>query len=78
MLKNARRGNDDSGADSVTARIVCTRDSGMRYKVILTRNGLDYAEHRFLTIRECEAFVRQSTPAPPVRCTLYDREAGEA
>lgn len=63
---------------SITGRVVRTPRCEMPYKVVLIHDADECTEHAFATMRECEAFIRRNTPSPAARCTLYDREAGEA
>ena len=51
---------------------------GKPYKVVLIPAVCPGTERKFATMREAEAFIRQSTPAPsPALSTLYDRPASE-
>ena len=61
----------------VSGRVVRTPESEMPYKVVLT-DVAGSTEHDFPTMRECELFIRDNTPAPPVRSTLYDRDPPKA
>ena len=61
-----------------SGRIVRTPGCDMPYKVVLTRIDGGNTEHAFVTIHECETFIRRNTPPPAARCTLFDHEAGEA
>lgn len=74
------QGNDSSIKRKATAvaRIVQTRDAELPYKVVFTDEDGLTTEHAFDTIQECESFVRQRTPIPAKRSTLYDRKAGES
>jgi hypothetical protein len=67
--KVAEEGWDNEGGRSspTGCRIVQTPDSALRYKVVLAQAGEACTEHAFASIRECEAFIRCNTPAPPER-----------
>ena len=59
---------------TAVGRVVLTPRDDMPYKVVLT-DAVESTESAFATMQECEAFIRDNTPAPAERCTLYDREA---
>ena len=44
--------------------IVYTPNDAFPYKVLLIHRGRPDSEHPFATMREAEAFIRHSTPAP--------------
>ena len=59
---------------STKGLIVSTPNAELPYKVILKHEGLPDTERYFATMRECEAFVRRSTPSPLPHSTLRDQQ----
>jgi hypothetical protein len=61
----------------VAGRVVRTVGQ-LPYKVVMMPSVFPGTEPRFATMREAEAFIRRSTPAPARALSdLYDRTAGE-
>jgi hypothetical protein len=71
----ARREEDPRSNEGSSDLVVSTPGSRLPYKAVLSHQGRKDSEHAFPTIREAEAFIRRNTPVPPVRRTLYDRDA---
>ena len=63
----------------VSGRVVRTLGSKRPYKVVMIPAVCPGTEPSFATMREAEAFIRRSTPAPARALSdLYDRAAGES
>jgi len=67
--------NEGGQLASSSGLVVSTPGSDLPYKAILRHPGGNDSEHPFSTMREAEAFIRRNTPVPPVRRTLYERDA---
>jgi hypothetical protein len=53
-------------------RVVLTPDEKEPYEVVLEHEGGDETEAPVRTVREGEALIKQETPTPPKRNTLFD------
>jgi hypothetical protein len=69
---------DRGRLSALRGRIVHTPGARSPYKVVLAHPGQADSARAFDSMREAEAFIRSSTPAPEPRATLYDRDAGDA
>lgn len=80
LVARERESWDNEGGHTgpVRGRVVRTPGARFPYKVVLSHAGHADTAHAFGSIREAEAFIRRSTPAPVPYSTLYDRAAGES
>lgn len=79
MRAQAESCNIEGGhLSSTCGPVVCNRKGDVPYTVILTREAGETSEHGFSTMHEAEAFIRNNTPLPVARSTLYDHDAENA
>jgi hypothetical protein len=70
--------HDRGQLGAVRGRIVHTPGARSPYKVVLTHPGQADSARAFDSMREAEAYIRDNTPGPAPRSTLYDRDSGDA